>query len=150
MGSRSTFTHDEWRELQWAVMLAGSHVSAVDWSGWWGRLQEATSGSRVLRARGAETESQLVADLARDQAHRHPPDAADRESLASDAALAHIRRATGLVEEKAPEDLGAFQDLVFDVAEAMAASVDDVSEEEVAALIRIQDALGLDGDSARD
>lgn len=140
MGSRSTFTDDEWHELQWAVMLAGSHVKASDWSGWWQRLQESTSGSRVL-AMKQDADNQLVADLAHDRARRHPPDASDRSSLAGDAALAHIRRAARLVGDKAPEDLEAFKDLLLDVAEAVAASVDDVSEEEVAALVRIQDAL---------
>ena len=140
MATRETFTDEEWKDLQWALMLAGSHISASDWPGWWKSVKEAAGGSRFLTAMQS-SDNALVATLTSDQARRRPPDVSDRTTLAGEPTLARIRAATALVREKAPEDLEDFRQLLLGVAQVVADEVDGTSEEEARALERVKHAL---------
>ena len=143
MASKATFTDEEWHDLQWAVMLAGSHITASDWPGLWKSFKEAAGGSRFLTAMQS-SDSQLVADLARDQARERPPGFEGRADLASDLAIERIRDAVAIVAAKAPEDVEDFRLLLRSVARAMAEEVDGVSEKEAEAIARVDDALAGD------
>lgn len=140
VGSRATFTDEEWADLQWAVMIAGSHIAASDYPGIWNGFKMAAGGTRFL-LRMQSSDNQLVADLATDQARKPPPDVRGRAGLASDAAIERIRLAASLVAEKAPEDLEDFTFLLTNVAQAMAEEVDGVSEKESEAIDRVRGAL---------
>ncbi|MFC5178844.1 hypothetical protein [Nocardioides taihuensis] len=140
MATRETFTDEEWQDLQWALMLAGSHVTASDWPGWRKSFKEAAGGSRFLTLMQS-SDNALVAALTSDQARRRPPDVSDRSTLAGEPALARIRAATALVREKAPEDLEDFRQVLLGVAQVMADEVDGTSEAEGLALERIREAL---------
>lgn len=140
MGSKASFTESEWHDLQWALMLAGSHVTASDWPGLWGGFKTAAAGSRLLSMMQS-SDNQLVADLAKDQARKRPPDIKDRAGLASDVAIERIRAATQLVATKAPEDLDDWKNLLESVAEVMAEEVDGVSPKETEAIARVKAAL---------
>ena len=104
MGSKATFADDEWKDLQWALMLAGSHITASDWPGVWKSFKVAAGGSRFLTMMQG-TDDQLIADLTKDQARKRPPEIADRAGLQSEVAIARIHQAAQLVADKAPEDL---------------------------------------------
>lgn len=140
MGSKQSFTKDEWEQLQWALMVAGSHITASDWPGLFKSFKVAAGGSHFLTMMQS-SDNQLVADLAKDQARKRPPDIADRSGLASDVAIDYIRRGAHLVQEKAPEDLADFKLLLTSVATAMAEAVDGVSEKETEAISRVESAL---------
>lgn len=142
MAAKETFTDDEWADLQWALMLAGSHVTASDYPGLWKGFKEAAGGSRFLMGMQA-SDSELVAALCRDQARKRPPDIIDRDGLASDLSLDRIRAATSLVKEKAPDDLESFQWLLTGLAVAVAEEVDGTSPPESAAIRRVRAAVGL-------
>ena len=118
MGSKATFTEDEWHDLQWALMLAGSHITASDWPGLWRSFKEASGGSRFLTTMQS-SDNQLVADLANDQARKRPPDIEDRAGLASDVAIERIRNAVQIIAAKAPEDLEDFTSLLRSLAQAI-------------------------------
>ena len=90
MGDRSTFTDEEWERLQWAVMMAGAHISGSDYPGFWDSMKEAAAGSRFLTML-RDDDNALVAALARDQGRKKPHDVTNREELAGEPALAHIR-----------------------------------------------------------
>lgn len=140
MGSKATFTEEEWQDLQWALMLAGSHITASDWPGLWKSFKVAAGGSQFLTMMQG-TDNQLVKDLASDQARKRPPEIKDRTGLASDLAIERIRAAAQLVADKAPEDLEDFKLLLTNVAQAMAEEVDGVSPKEAEALARVRAAL---------
>ena len=72
MAIKDSFTEDEWKTLQWAVLNAGGHVSASDWPGLWKGFKEAAGGSQFLTMlQGSDDE--LVQELAKDQARRRTP-----------------------------------------------------------------------------
>lgn len=139
MANKNSFTREEWQDLQWAVMLAGSYVTGSDYPGLWDSFKEAAGGSRFLTGMQV-SENELVAELARDQARKRPPDIANRADLASDAALARIRNAAALVAERAPEDLEDFRFLLVGLAKAVAQEVDGISEKESTAVERVRQA----------
>lgn len=143
MATRSTFTPDEWQDLQWALLLAGSHISASDWPGIWKGFKVAAGGSRWLTEMQS-SDNPLVADLAKDQARKRPPGISDRAALASDVAIDRIRAAARIVATKAPEDLEAFKELLLTLAQVTAEEVDGVSEKELEALARVKAALDTD------
>jgi hypothetical protein len=141
MGDRSTFADDEWEQLQWAVMMAGSHVSGSDYPGFWDSMKEAAAGSRFL-AMLTTDENALVADLAKHQGRRRPHGVRSREDLAGELALAHIRAAAALVQAKAPEDLADFRDMIVALATIVADGVNGTSDREAEAVERVRIAVG--------
>ncbi len=147
MGDRRTFTDEEWEQLQWAVMMAGSHISGSDYPGFWDSMKEAAAGSRLL-AMLRDDDNALVAALARDQGRKKPRDVTNREELAGEPALAHIRAGAVLVEAKAPEDLADFRDMLVALATAVADGVDGTSEKEAEAVERIRVAVGAPASEA--
>lgn len=145
MGSKATFTDEEWQDLQWALMLAGSHITASDWPGLWKSFKVAAGGSRFLTMMQG-TDNPLIADLTKDQARKRPPDISDRAGLQSEAAIERIHQAAVLVSRKAPEDLADFQALLVAVAETMADEVDGTSAKEQEAIDRVKAAVDVGPD----
>jgi hypothetical protein len=141
MGDRTTFSDAEWQELQWALMLAGSHVTSSDYPGLINSFKEAAGGSRFL-AMCRDDDNALVAALARDQARKSPKDVKGRADVAGEPGLAHIRAATAIVAEKAPEDLAAFRDVLVALATIVAGEVDGTSPAESEAVARVRAAVG--------
>jgi hypothetical protein len=139
MANKKSFTEEEWKDLQWAVMLAGSYVTGSDYPGFWNSFKEAAGGSRFLTGMQA-SENELVADLSKDQARKRPPDISDRAGLASDTALGRIRNAAALIAERAPEDLADFRFLLVGLAKAVAQEVEGTSEKEAEAVERVRQA----------
>lgn len=141
MSGKDSYTPDEWKLLQWAVMLAGSHVTACDYPGLWNSFKEAAGGSRYLMA--MQQSEGLVGALAKDQARKKPPGIDNRDDMASDKSLAVIRDATAIVGEKDPDQLDAFQWLCVGTAQAVASEVDGTSDTESEAIKRVKAAVGL-------
>jgi hypothetical protein len=121
-------------------MIAGGHVTASDWPGLFKSFKVAAGGSRFLTMMQSN-DNQLVADLAKDQARKRPPDISDRSGMVGDVAIDHIRNAAHLVAERTPEDLEAFKLLLTSVATVTAEEVDGVSDKETEALARVTAAL---------
>lgn len=142
MASKESFTEDEWKVLQWAVMDAGSHITASDYPGLLKSFKEAAGGSRYLTGLQS-SDNALVRDLARDQARVRDPRTENRADLASDAVLDRIREAVALVEAKDPADVEDFKYMILGLAKMVAQEVDGTSEGEAEAVTRIEDALGL-------
>jgi hypothetical protein len=143
VASKSDFTDEEWRELRWTVMLSGSHITGSDWPGLWKSFKEAAAGSHFL-VQMQTSGNQLVSALASDQARQKPDDMTDRNDLAGEPALAHIRAGAALVRSKAPEDFDDFRELCLTVAKVMAEEVGGVSDKETAALDRLRDAFAAE------
>ena len=145
MANKISFTKEEWQDLQWAVMLAGSHVSGSDYPGLWDSFKEAAGGSRFLTGMQL-SDNELIAQLCKDQARKRPPDVKGRADLAGEVTLNRIRDAAKLVAERAPEDLEDFRLLLVGVAKAVAQEVDGISDAESEAVERVkQAAWGSDG-----
>ena len=60
-----------------------------------------------------------------------------------DGTLDALESSVNVLAEKAPGEVAAYQDLVLDVATAVAEAKGEVAEEETAAIERIRDALGV-------
>jgi hypothetical protein len=141
VAGRAAFSNDEWQQLQWGLMMAGSHITGSDYPGLLKSFKEAGAAS-VFLVTLHEDESELIAALTKDQGTKRPPDVKGRAGLASDVALEHVRKAVAVVAAKAPEDLEPFRQTLVAVAMAMAGAVDGTSEAEAAAIERVKDAAG--------
>ena len=141
MSNKDSFSKEEWQDLQWAVMLAGSHVSASDYPGLWDSFKEAAGGSRFLTGMQV-SDNELVAQLCKDQARKRPPDVKSRDDLAGEVTLNRIRDAAALVAERAPEDLEDFRFLLVGAARVVAQEVNGISEAESQAVERVKKAAG--------
>jgi hypothetical protein len=162
MANKNDFTADEWTKVLESIIAAGIAVSAVDPSGWWGTLKEATAGLPALTATKRDPKSNeliksAVADFERSKdgnilamrerfAHAEPTESVQRS-------LASLREVTAIVDAKAPGEAAAFKTWLRDISQKVAeATVEGsflgiggvrVSDAESATLRDISKALGM-------
>jgi len=141
VASKNDFTEEQWHVLQWAISNSITFVSMSD-RGFWDTFKEASGVAKVIAAARAESDNQLVRDLASDlKAGR------DKEAMANPADVAggvteRLAEAAALVAEKAPEDLEAFKAFILSISEAAAEAADGVAPAEAGAIDKIRAALG--------
>ena len=164
MAGKSNFTNEEWRQIVESVVLSGTAVTAADPSGLWGTMREGMASMGGLKGfwtgkddnpllkdiaeefRSSEGRSALRSDLKETFA------GADHAKIKK-RALAAIKEAAQIVEQKAAEDSLAYKRFLKDTAHRVAEAAKEgsilgfggerVSEAERHALADIERALGL-------
>lgn len=164
MTGKIDFTPEEWQTLLESTLMAGIAVTAADPSGFVGIVQESLASTRAVREGGqSETSGELAKAISAEL------EASDRLQAVRDTvaeklwgsappqviekALDVLRRATAIVEAKAPGDAQAFKTWLHRISRTVAEAGTEggflgfggvrVSEAEKATLAQISAALGL-------
>ena len=137
MAGKADFTEEEWNDLQQGVTGAGLLVSAAhrDFTDTFGEAKAVASQLAAHR----DSESELVRELAGTRGTGFGLVASPKDV---DAAMSALGSSVAVLEQKAPDELDAYRELVLDVATAAAEAKGGMKEEEIAALERIRQALG--------
>jgi hypothetical protein len=138
MAGKADFTDQEWDDLQQGVTGAGLLVSTAhrDFTDSFG---EASSIAKQLAAHRT-SESELVRELASTRGTGFGLIASPDEVVGG--TIKALGGAVAALEQKAPDELEAYRDLVLDVVAAVAEAKGGVRDEETAAIERIKSALG--------
>jgi hypothetical protein len=142
MATKADFTAEEWKAMQEGITGAGMFVALVD-RGFFDSFKEASALSHHLREAHEHNDSVLVRDLA--TGHDRPFGMTASPDEVEQSTVATLERAVAVLEEKSPEDLPAYRQVVLEVAESVAKAAKDVSPQENLALDRIRAALGSSG-----
>ena len=142
MAGKADFTEDEWKELQQGVTGAGLLVSSAhrDFTDSFGEAKAVASHLAAHRT----SESELVRDLAGTHSTGFGLVASPKEV---EGVLGSLSSSVAVLEAKAPDEVGAYLELVLDVATAAAEAKGGVADEESAAIEKIRAALGATGTS---
>lgn len=164
MAGKSDFTPDEWKTILESVMMAGIAVTAADPSGLWGLLQESMASAKVVLGAGRADEASEVLKAISAEFETSDGRAVAREGLGeqlkgskpseiSGKALEVLRRASAIVEAKAPAEAAGFRAWLHKISQSVAEASTEggflgfggvrVSEAEKATLAQISEALGL-------
>ncbi len=141
MATKADFTPEEWDVLEYGVVDAMTYTAFAD-PGFWASFKEAGASATFLATQRDSSPSPLVRDLA---AGVHAkPDKQLQENRADIAgeASSRIEQAVRIVAEKAPDELGAFRELMTGLAATAAEASGGISPAEQTALGRIKAALG--------
>lgn len=141
VATKADFTEAEWKTMQKGVTGAGMLVSVSD-PDFTDSFGEASSLAKYL----AE-QQHSGSDLIRDLAHVHGTGfglTASREKAETET-LEALRSAAATLQEKAPDELAAYQELVIGVAEHVASAKTGVKPSETEAITKIKEALGVAG-----
>lgn len=163
MGSKTSFSPDEWKTVLEAPVLAGFAITAADPSGLFGTLKEGWADAKELAAARTSASDELIKSVAEDLftsegrtgaqgAMAALLKGAKREEL-KDRALGELKRAVALVDAKAPADTAAFKQWLSQIAQKVAEAGaeggflgfggEQVSEKEKATLAELHGALGV-------
>lgn len=142
MAGRMDFTEEEFATMRQALIGAVTMVMMADG----GRTIETVRERGAVEKRLDETRERTSSELIRELADLSGLEAGDEA-----ASLAALRAAAAAVGAKAPDEAGAFRELVMDACQAAAEAVGSgpfgiggqkVNELEAAALDRVREALG--------
>ena len=139
MATKADFTEDEWKTMQKGVTGAGMLVSVGD-RDFTDSFGEAGALAKYLGEQREKSESELVRELASVRGTGFGLTDSQQEVEAE--TLAALRSATATLAAKAPDEAGAYRQLVLDVAEAVAEAKGGVKPGETAAIEAIKGALG--------
>jgi hypothetical protein len=139
MATKADFTEEEWKTLQKGVTGAGVLVSAGD-RDFTDSFGEAGALAKYLGAQREKSESQFIRELAsvRGSGFGFTDSAQELE----EETLTALRSASATLAAKAPDEAGAYRQLVLAVAESVAEAKGGVKPGESAAIERITEALG--------
>lgn len=138
MAGKADFTEEEWEDLQQGVTGSGLLVSTAhrDLTDSFG---EASSIAEQLAAH-RDSESELVRDLSSTRGTGFGLIASPNEVV--EGTIKALGGAVATLEQKAPDELEPYRDLVLDVVTAVAEAKGGIRDEESAAIERIKSALG--------
>ena len=142
MATKADFTEAEWKTMQKGVTGAGALVSISD-SDFTDSFGEASALGKYLAEQHERSDSVLIRDLA----HVHGTGfglTASREKVETET-LDALRSAVATLQEKTPDELAAYQQLVIGIAEHVASAKTGVKPSEIEAVTKIKDALGAAG-----
>jgi len=139
MATRADFTEDEWKAMEKGVTGAGMLVSVGD-RDLTDSFGEASALAKALAAQREQSPSELVRELAAVRGTGFGMTASPQK--VEEETLACLRLATETLAAKAPDEAGAYRQLVLDVAVAVAEAKGGVKPGETAALDKIREALG--------
>ena len=144
MAGKADFTEEEWEDLKQGVTGAGLLVSAAhrDFTDSFG---EASSIAKQLAAH-RQSESELVRDLSSTHGTGFGLVASPKEVV--EGTFKSLAGAVAVLNEKAPDELEPYRDLVLQVATAAAEAKGGVRDEESAAIDRIKSALGTSSETS--
>jgi hypothetical protein len=139
MARKEDFTEEEWEQLHRGVTGAGLLVSVSD-RGFVDTFKEASAIGHHLADARRNSPSVLVRDLAQTKGAgfrmRSSPDEVESQTLAA------LSAAVATLEQKAPDEVGAYRDFVLEVAESAAAAAKGGDAAESGALEKIRQAVG--------
>lgn len=138
MATRADFTEDEWKAMQKGVTGAGMLVSISD-RDFTDSFGEASALAKALAAQREQGASDLVKELSSVRGTgfglTDSPQEVESETLAA------LETALETLAAKAPDETGSYRQLVLTVATAVGDAKGGLSDEETAALGRLQEAL---------
>ena len=139
MAAKDDFTSEEWDAMQKGVMGAGLLVAVSD-RGFFDTFKEAGALARHLAEARQKASSELVREVANVRGTgfglTSPPAEVEAETL--DA----LRTSVAALEAKAPEEAGAYRELVLEVAGSVADAAGGGDVAESGALEKIRSAVG--------
>jgi hypothetical protein len=139
MASKADFTEAEWRAMQKGVMGAGLLVSASD-PNFTDTSPEMGVLSMYLDQQQEASGSELVRELA--DIHVSGFGLLDSQKEAESETFEALRASNALLATKAPDEVGAYRELVLGAAAAVAKARTGVSPLETAMVARLEAALG--------
>ena len=139
MASKADFTDDEWETLKKGVTGAGMLVSIGD-RDFTDAFGEAGALARRLREEREQSGSELVRELAagRPSGFGMTDSAQEVEAKTLEA----LRAATEILAAKAPDEAGAYGQLVLGVADPVAEAKGGLRPGETDAMEKIKEAVG--------
>jgi hypothetical protein len=138
MATKADFSEDEWETMRKGVTGAGMLVSIGD-RDFTDTFGEVGALAKRLSEERTESRSQLMRELATGRPSGFGLTASPQEVEAG--ALEALRSATAILAAKAPDEGGAYRQLVMDVAESVADAKGGVKPSETGAIDKIKDAL---------
>jgi hypothetical protein len=139
MATKADFTEDEWETMKKGVSGAGVLVSIGD-RDFTDTFGEVGALAKRLGEEREQSSSQLVRELATGRPSGFGLTASPQE--VETEALEALRSATAILAAKAPDEAGAYRQLVVDVAETVADAKGGIKPGETGAIDKIKDALG--------
>jgi hypothetical protein len=144
LAGKADFTAEEWFTLQRA-MVGGPILVSVAEGGFFESIREMMTLYQDLASAKNTYPSLLVRELAEvdgfDSGFKPRTAPGEIEGPALDA----LRAAAAILQAKAPEELDAYRDFVYQLALHVAQTARGVSPAEQAALAKIQQAMGSEG-----
>jgi hypothetical protein len=139
MATKADFTEDEWETMRKGVTGAGMLVSIGDRD-----FTDTFGEAGALAGRLSEERETSGSELVRELATGRPrgfgltdsPQEVEAETLEA------LRSATAILAAKAPNEAGAYRQLVLDVADSVANAKGGVKPGETGAIDKIKEALG--------
>jgi len=128
--------------MQEGITGAGMFVALSD-RGFFDSFKEANALAHHLRDAHEHSDSVLVRDLA--TGHDRPFGATASPEEIEQSTVTALGQAVAVLEQKSPEDLPAYRELVLDVAQSVAEAAKGVSLQENHALDSIRAAIGSSG-----
>jgi hypothetical protein len=139
MATKADFTEDEWETLRKGVTGAGMLVSIGD-RDFTDTFGEVGALAKRLSQEREQSGSQLVRELATGRPSAFGLTDSPQEIEAK--TLEAVRSATAIIAAKAPDEAGAYRQLVLDVADSVANAKGGLKPGETSALDKINEALG--------
>jgi len=139
MATKTDFTEDEWETMKKGVTGAGMLVSIGD-RDFTDTFGEVGALAKHLSQEREQSGSQLVRELAAGRPSGFGLTASPQE--VETKTLEALRSATAIVAAKAPDEAGAYRQLVLDVADSVANAKGGVKPGETGALEKIKEAVG--------
>lgn len=139
MANKTDFTEDEWETMRKGVTGAGVLVSIGD-RDFTDTFGEVGALAKRLSQEREQSGSQLVRELATGRPSGFGVTDSPQEVEAK--TLEALRSATAILAAKAPDEAGAYRQLVLDVADSVANAKGGVKPGETGALDKIKEAVG--------
>jgi hypothetical protein len=113
---------------------------AISDRGFFDTFKEANALAKHLAAAHAQSESELVRELA--SAHKNPFGVTASPQEIEQGTVDSLHAAVAALEAKSPDDLPAYRKLVLDVAQSVAEAAKGVAPNEATALETVKTAVG--------
>ena len=139
MASKNDFTEEEWKTLGKGVIGVGLLVSVSD-RDFTDSFGEAGALAKYLAAQRGQSGSPLVRELA--ATHRSGMGLTSSPQKVESETMAALQSAIATLESKAPDEVGAYRQLVLGVADHVANAKGGLAPNEAAAIEKARDALG--------
>ena len=139
MATKADFTEPEWEAMQKGISGAGMLV-AISEPGFFDTFKEASALAKHLAAAHAQSDSELVRELA--TVHGNPFGLTASPQEVEQGTVDSLHAAVAALEAKAPDDLPAYRTVVLDVAQSVAEAAKGVAPTETGALEKVKAAVG--------
>ena len=139
MATKADFTEDEWKTMQKGVTGAGMLVSVSD-RDFTDSFGEASALAKHLRRQREEGVSELIKELA--HAKGTGFGLSDSQQEVEAETLDALRSSVATLMTKAPDELGAYRELVLGTARSVGEAKGGLTEVESATIAKLEEALG--------